>query len=70
MEIQINSQSYKGIKSDNMTHAVQEGTTSGNGSQRGQGDDQNPSHPSARLPRVCLGEHTVSDSCNILIYTC
>jgi hypothetical protein len=32
---------------------------SGNNSRRGQGDDQGPPHPSARLPRVCLGGHTV-----------
>jgi hypothetical protein len=37
-----------------MTHVGQKGITSVNNSWRGQGDDQSPPHPSARLPRVCL----------------
>jgi hypothetical protein len=37
-----------------MTHADPEGTMSGHNSWRGQGDDQGPPHPNARLPRVCL----------------
>jgi hypothetical protein len=32
---------------------------SGNNSRCGQGDDQGPPHPSARLPRVCLTGHNV-----------
>jgi hypothetical protein len=43
-----------------MTHAGQKGTTGGNSSQHGQRDDQGPPHPSARLPCVCLGGHTMS----------
>jgi hypothetical protein len=42
-----------------MTHVGQKGTTGGNSSQRGQREDQGPPHPSARLPCVCLGGHTV-----------
>jgi hypothetical protein len=41
----------------------------GNSSQRGQIDDQGPPHPSARLPRACLSEHTVGGPCTILMYT-
>jgi hypothetical protein len=41
-----------------MTHTVQDGTTSGNNSRQSQRDDQGPPHPSAHLPRVCLGGHT------------
>jgi hypothetical protein len=52
-----------------MTHAGPEDTTSGNSSQRGQGDDQGPPHPSARLPRVCHGGHTVGGPCTIPLYT-
>jgi hypothetical protein len=36
-----------------MTYVGQKGTTGDNSSQRGQRDDQDPPHPSARLPRVC-----------------
>jgi hypothetical protein len=42
---------------------------SGNNSRRGQGDDQGPPHPSAHLPRVCLGGHTVGGPCAIPLYT-
>jgi hypothetical protein len=34
-------------------------------SRRGQVDDQDPPHPSARLPRVCLGGHTMGGPCTI-----
>jgi hypothetical protein len=43
-----------------MTHAAQKSTTCDNSSQHGQRDDQGPPHPSARLPRVCLGGYTVA----------
>jgi hypothetical protein len=36
---------------------------SGNSSQCGQRDDQGQPHPSVRLPRICLGGHTVSGPC-------
>jgi hypothetical protein len=39
------------IKPDNMTHVKHEGTTSGNNSRHGQGDDPGPPHSSARLSR-------------------
>jgi hypothetical protein len=41
----------QGIKPDNMTLESHEDSTSGNSSQRDQGDDPGPLHPSARLPR-------------------
>jgi hypothetical protein len=44
----------QGIKSDNTIHVSHEGTTSGHSSQRDQGDDSGPPHPSARLPRNTL----------------
>jgi hypothetical protein len=53
-----------------MTHAGPEGTTSGNNSWWGQRDDQGPPHPSACLPRVWLGGHTVGGPCTILFYIC
>jgi hypothetical protein len=46
----------QGYNLDNTTHEGLKGTTSGNSSWRGQGDDQGPPHPSARLPRVCLAD--------------
>jgi hypothetical protein len=42
-----------------MTHVSHEGATSGHSSRRGQGADQGPPHPSAHLPCVCLGRHTM-----------
>jgi hypothetical protein len=59
----------QGYKPDNTTHADPEGTTSGHSSQRDQGDDQVPPHPGARLPRVCLGGHTVGGPCTIPLFT-
>jgi hypothetical protein len=34
-------------------------------SRQGQGDDQGPPHPSARLPCVCLSGHTMGGPCTI-----
>jgi hypothetical protein len=67
-EIRINSQPCKGI---NLTtqHTGPEGTTSGNNSRRGQGDDQGPPPPSAHLPCACLTRHTVGGPYTIPLYT-
>jgi hypothetical protein len=48
-----------------MTHAGQEGTTSGNSSRRDQGDNQGPPNPGACLPHVCLDGDTMGDPCTI-----
>jgi hypothetical protein len=50
-----------------MTHVGQVGTTSGYSLWHGQGDDQGPLHPSARLPRVYLSGHTMGGPCTIPI---
>jgi hypothetical protein len=42
---------------------------SANNSRRDQGDDQGPPLPSASLPRVCLGGHTLGGPCTIPLYT-
>jgi hypothetical protein len=42
---------------------------SGNNSQHDQGDDQGPPHPSAHLPCICLGGHTVGGPYTIPLYT-